>query len=235
MDAAQILLCKALGTEKTDQSVLNWQEKGGVPFRAVNDGHIQLMHDGNNHWLLSFCSNREVKVCDSIQSSLRCSLSRITKKCMRSLYRLFVDETGKLVVSIVHVQKRNDGTNCGLFAIAFAAVILDGKSPRSHISMSVRWDIIWYIVWKTKHWFHSLRLINGHVQILVKSLNGFFEYYRPHWLVVVLIVYVSKHFISSRYGFIKMDLLKCFKCHLYPAYQPRVGTDFRQSNFQTVP
>ena len=51
-------LCKALGTEKTYQSVLNWQKKGGVPFRAVNDGHIQLMHDGNNHWLLSFCSNR---------------------------------------------------------------------------------------------------------------------------------------------------------------------------------
>ena len=48
---------------------------------------------------------------------------------MKSLYRLFVDEPGKLVVSIVPVQKQNDGYNCGLFAIAFAAVILDGKSP----------------------------------------------------------------------------------------------------------
>ena len=87
------------------------------------------MHDGNNHWLQSFCSNKEVKVCDTLRTSLRSSLSRITKKCMKSLYRLFVDETGKLVVSIVPVQKQNGGYNCGLFAIAFAAAILDGKSP----------------------------------------------------------------------------------------------------------
>ena len=33
------------------------------------------------------------------------------------------------MVSIVTVQKQNGGYNCGLFAIAFADVILDGRSP----------------------------------------------------------------------------------------------------------
>ena len=33
------------------------------------------------------------------------------------------------MVFIVPVQKHNDGYNCSLFAIAFAAVILDGTSP----------------------------------------------------------------------------------------------------------
>ena len=51
-------------------------------------------------------------MCDSLRRSLRSSLSRITKKCMKSLYRLFVDETGKRVVSIVPVQNQNDGYNC---------------------------------------------------------------------------------------------------------------------------
>ena len=125
MDAAQILLCKALGTEKTYQSVLNWQKKCGVPFTAVNDGHIQLMHDGNNHWLLSFCTSGGVNVCDS----LRRSINGVTKKCLKCLYRLFEDKTGKLTVSILPVQIQNDGYNCGLFAIAFAAEVLDGQSP----------------------------------------------------------------------------------------------------------
>ena len=87
--------------------------------------HIQLLHDGHNHWILTFCSNGRVQVCDSMKTYL----SRVNKKCVHALYKNIVDESGKFVVSFLPVRKQPDGYNCGLFAIAFAAEILDGKSP----------------------------------------------------------------------------------------------------------
>ena len=52
MDVAQKLVCKALGKEEEYQSVLNWQKRG-VHFQPVGYEHIQLLHDGKNHWFLS--------------------------------------------------------------------------------------------------------------------------------------------------------------------------------------
>ena len=57
MDAAQKLICKQLGDKSSYQTVLNTQRKGATPFRPVNQEHIQLLHDGSNHWFLSFCSS----------------------------------------------------------------------------------------------------------------------------------------------------------------------------------
>ena len=59
MDAAQQLICKELGIEY--QSVLNVQKT----FGAVDDEHVQLLHDGSDHWFLSFCSSGRVQICDS--------------------------------------------------------------------------------------------------------------------------------------------------------------------------
>ena len=51
MDAAQHLVCKALGNLDTYQSVLNCQRKSGAAFQAVDNEHVQLLHDGKNHWI----------------------------------------------------------------------------------------------------------------------------------------------------------------------------------------
>ena len=40
-----------------------------------------------------------------------------------------VDDVGNLRVTFLPVQKQPDGYNCGPFAIAYGAEILDGKSP----------------------------------------------------------------------------------------------------------
>ena len=125
MDAAQKLICKTLGIENTYQSVLNCKMRDNVPYQPVSDDHIQILHDGDNHWLLSFCSNRRVQICDS----LRTTLSRVSQKCVRALYKKCVDRRGRVVISFLPVQKQPDGYNCGVFSIAFAAEILDGASP----------------------------------------------------------------------------------------------------------
>ena len=52
-------------------------------------------------------------------------LSRVNKKCVHALYKNCVKE---FIVSFLPVQKQTYGYNCGPFAIAFAAEILDGKS-----------------------------------------------------------------------------------------------------------
>ena len=133
MDAAQKLICKALGKIDSFQSVLNSQKTSNYPSRAVNNEHIQLLHDGKNLWLLSFCSSGRVQICDSLKNHA----CWFTLKSLNVLYRNFIDtSSGKLTLSFLPVQKQKGGFNCGAFAIAYAAEILDGKS-----SIDARFDV----------------------------------------------------------------------------------------------
>ena len=123
MDASQKLIYKALGSLETYQSVLNCQKKRQTYFPVSGD-HIQLLHDSNCHWLLAFSSSGRVQVCDS----LRTNLTSLSKQCLKSLYQpLF--KNGKLEVTFLTVEKQTDGFNFGLFALAYASILLDGKSP----------------------------------------------------------------------------------------------------------
>ena len=65
---------------------------------------------------------------------LRNALRRVTQKCVNALYRKCKEGREKLIVSFLPVQRQNYGHNCGLFAIAFAAEILDGASPIDAVS-----------------------------------------------------------------------------------------------------
>ena len=125
MDAAQKLICKEIGTDESYQSVLNSEKNTFDTFHPVSQEHVQLLHDGANHWFLSFCSNGRVKVCDSLRSSL----TRSSRKSIRFLYKHYAADGGEQIVTFLPVQKQPDGHNCGPFAIAYAAEILDGRSP----------------------------------------------------------------------------------------------------------
>ena len=125
MDAAQKFICKEIGTDESCQSVLNSEKKNIDPFHPVSQEHVQLLHDGANHWFLSFCSNGRVQVCDSLRSSL----TRSSRKSIRSLYKHYVVNGGEQIVTFLPIQKEPDGHNCGPFVITYAAKILDGPSP----------------------------------------------------------------------------------------------------------
>ena len=68
--------------------------------------------------------NPAVQVCDS----LRTNLTSISKKCLKSLFQPLV-KNGKLEVKFLPVDKQTDGFNCGFFALGYASILLDGKSP----------------------------------------------------------------------------------------------------------
>ena len=91
----------------------------------MGENHIQLLHDGVNHWLLSFNSSGRVQVCDS----LRTSISSVTQTCLKALCKSRIDKDRKLKITMVTVQTQRDGYNYGLFEIAFAVDILQGISP----------------------------------------------------------------------------------------------------------
>ena len=123
MDAAQKLICKALVRLELYQSVLNWQKRG-TPLSNISEEHIQLIHNGGNHWLMSFSSNDRFQICDSLYTNL----TSVIKNGLKALYKSKVEKNGKLSVTIVSVQKQSNGYNCGLFAIAFAMDLLNGLS-----------------------------------------------------------------------------------------------------------
>ena len=124
IDAAQKLICKSLDNLECYQTVLNSQKKD-VTFFAVTKDHIQIMYDGKDHWLLSFIVDGRVQVFDILGTNL----SIVTRRCLKALYSMHLDQNGKLNVALLPVQRQSDGNNCGLFAIAFAADIMYGLSP----------------------------------------------------------------------------------------------------------
>ena len=63
-------------------------------------------------------------MCDS----LRTNLTSISEKCLKSLVQRLV-KNGKLEVTFLPVDKQTDGFNCGLSALGYASILLDGKSP----------------------------------------------------------------------------------------------------------
>ena len=102
MDATQKLVCKEIGTMDSYQSVLNSERKTENPYQPVSQEHVQLLRDGSNHWFLSFCSNGQVQICDSLRSSLTPS----SRKSICSLYKNYVPNRGERM-TFLPVQKSN--------------------------------------------------------------------------------------------------------------------------------
>ena len=123
MDAAQKFICEEIGTPFTFQTA-EFSKKDVEPYRAVYEEHIQLLHDGRYHWILSFCSYGRVQVCDNtVKKFLNTALTRSSRKAIRSLYKHYFSRDE--LISFLPVQRQPDGYNCGRFAVVFAAEILD--------------------------------------------------------------------------------------------------------------
>ena len=110
------------------------QKQNGSGYQPVTGEHIQLLHNGSNHWFLGFCSSSRVQICDSMGSSL----SRPSRKCIQPLYKHFTanSPSRKVPVTFLPVFKQPDSFNCGPFAVAYAADILHEKSP-----MEAKFDV----------------------------------------------------------------------------------------------
>ena len=90
-------------------------------FDIVSGEFVQILHSGNSHWVcVSFirCPPGHVKLCDSLYSAaIRQEIEQQTN-----------DLLGKRLLSLVpaSVQQQSNGSNCGIFAFAFAACLVFG-------------------------------------------------------------------------------------------------------------
>ena len=94
-------------------------------YQPVDSEHIQLLHDGKCHWLMTYCADGKIFICDSMGGTL----NRTTQKSVSALYKYCTDKHGKLYLTYLPVQRQQGGHTCGLFAVAFAAEVVAGKSP----------------------------------------------------------------------------------------------------------
>ena len=102
-----------------------------------------FLHEGNNHWFLSFCSNSHVQICNSLKSTL----TQTSKKSIQALYRHFPHDNANVTETFLLVQKQQDCHNCGLLAMEFATDIFVGRSPI---------DVIFHVPQLRNHFIYCL-------------------------------------------------------------------------------
>ena len=127
MEKTQKRICKQLGNESSYQSVLNTQKKGAMPFCPVNQDHIQLLHDGPNHWFLSFCSSDRVQICDCLKTRLNC----VSMKCVYALYRNMESP----YPLFYHCKNRQTGMSVIRFRLILTWFVV-WRSSNLHISLN---------------------------------------------------------------------------------------------------
>ena len=60
------LICKEL-VNQDYRLTLTIQERGAAPHCAACNKHAQLLHDESASWLLTFCSDERIQICDSLK------------------------------------------------------------------------------------------------------------------------------------------------------------------------
>ena len=122
INAFQILISRTFASQ-------GWQnvEVGHVGFEFAPAPSIQILHNinGDNHWLASASTSVGVLVADSL-------LSEPNQVICQQLLDLHCKPAEDwLDVTYLDVQRQSGGTQCGDFAIAFAAAFASGKSVKA--------------------------------------------------------------------------------------------------------
>lgn len=87
---------------------------------------VQIHHTRGNHWVVSAAINGTVYVYDSLYSTLTDDL----RKQLRDIYGPYLtNEFAQLNVIIPRVQNQYGSADCGLFAIATALELCQGRNP----------------------------------------------------------------------------------------------------------
>ena len=94
-------------------------------FNVESEEFVQVLHDGINHWLLvSTVGTTPSSV--MVYDSLYASAGQTTKRQVASIMRV-TEPT--LTMNFADVQMQAGGSDCGIFALAFATAICCGHSP----------------------------------------------------------------------------------------------------------
>ena len=98
-------------------------------FPVMRQEFVQVLHTGGLHWVtvstIGCKGNNKVNLYDSLYHGI----SPQTEEQIASL--LFVDNAEHIEVSIPPVVQQTNGTDCGVYAIAFATALCNNLDPTS--------------------------------------------------------------------------------------------------------
>ena len=120
INAFQRLIAQAFASQ-------GWQNVavGHAGFDFSPAPSVQILHNGNNHWLASASTSDGICVADSLLNEP----NLITCQQLLDLY--CKEGQDWLDVTYLDVQLQSGGTQCGDFAIAFAAAFASGKTAQT--------------------------------------------------------------------------------------------------------
>ena len=99
-------------------------------FNIVSGNFIQILHDGNLHWVctlnISFHSLTDVSDINVYDSYDHGYITKMTKRQMATFMFVELPEVNTYIKS---VQQQPNGVDCGVFAIAFATALAFGDDP----------------------------------------------------------------------------------------------------------
>ena len=98
-------------------------------FPVMRKNFIQVLHTGGMHWVcvsnIGCRQKNEVRLYDSLYRGI----SPFTKQQIAAL--LFIQDSDQIEVAIPPVDQQTNGTDCGVFAIAFATALCYKLDPTS--------------------------------------------------------------------------------------------------------
>ena len=123
MTAANQLLKRQFPSIRGLQSMLSGQD---ISFNPVETPFIQIVHVGSLHWAtVEACHDSHVRVYDSLYSAVSSSTQTQVASIMRS-------KKSSVTFAAERTQYQQGGTDCGLFAIAFATHLCYGNNPAAY-------------------------------------------------------------------------------------------------------
>ena len=92
-------------------------------FATVDGTFVQVLHVNNNHWIcVAGNKNNEISVYNSMGGNL-------SQDTVHVIARMVKCEDEEFMVKLMPVQHQTNGSDCGLFALAFATDFAEGIDP----------------------------------------------------------------------------------------------------------
>ena len=124
ISAANGILLKGFPLQNGLQDTIYLEEK--LSWQSVPENFVQIIHVGGYHWAClsnKFCVEKNaVELFDSLLTKPGNTIKEQASTIMQS-------EAAAIVIRVINVQCQQSGHACGLFAIAMAIDLCEGRDP----------------------------------------------------------------------------------------------------------